>query len=388
MAIFKGTVNEIAKNEELKKFRERIAELERKGYTFGNFENAEKIHFKNTASGYAITAGKRKTRTSNCMMQCGDYFVEDGKIEIGERVYARTQFKNTLNAVGYITDVNREKHGIRIAATCFTEYEAVMLSADNITYTINEVEYDEETIFTPTQIIDGQSTDEQYPSAKAVYTLANARELLSRKTSSVTSSNKSSTTYYPSVKALTGYAEALTNKVTSISEKSTDTQYPSAKAVYDLVTGSIPVVAGHFANYEKKDLRYSELGWHLYIKQVTDNRIAVRFENEYFNSDVQTRILQLYITSGGVKYLIQINNNAKKGFFSYKADVGGAKEAEKGATEWCFGYDEGCVELYLDTDTIANISQTHELIITSAKLSDFSWNVLAELNEVSFNTGG
>ena len=61
------------------------------------------------------------------------------------------------------------------------------------------------------------------------------------KTSAITASNKTSTTLYPSIKAVVDYIaanyEALSNKLTSeagIDEDSTDTEYPTAKAVFDL----------------------------------------------------------------------------------------------------------------------------------------------------------
>ncbi len=60
------------------------------------------------------------------------------------------------------------------------------------------------------------------------------------KTSAITASNKTSTTLYPSIKAVVDYIaanyEALSNKLTSeagIDEDSTDTEYPTAKAVFD-----------------------------------------------------------------------------------------------------------------------------------------------------------
>ena len=60
------------------------------------------------------------------------------------------------------------------------------------------------------------------------------------KISAITSSNKTSTTLYPSIKAVVDYIaanyESLSNKLTSadgIDENSTDTEYPTAKAVFD-----------------------------------------------------------------------------------------------------------------------------------------------------------
>ena len=66
-------------------------------------------------------------------------------------------------------------------------------------------------------------------------------ESSSNKQSSITAVNKTSTTLYPSIKAVVDYlaanCEALSNKLTSadgIDENSTDTEYPTAKAVFDL----------------------------------------------------------------------------------------------------------------------------------------------------------
>ena len=67
-----------------------------------------------------------------------------------------------------------------------------------------------------------------------------AAENTVNKTSAITASNKTSTTLYPSIKAVVDYIaanyEALSNKLTSeagIDEDSTDTEYPTAKAVFD-----------------------------------------------------------------------------------------------------------------------------------------------------------
>ena len=90
--------------------------------------------------------------------------------------------------------------------------------------------------------ISSSSTDTQYPSAKAVYSYAEA------KANKVTSISSSSTdTEYPSAKAVYSYAEASANKSTSLSASSTDTEYPSAKAVVDFVKDSME------GSYQKVD---------------------------------------------------------------------------------------------------------------------------------------
>ena len=65
-------------------------------------------------------------------------------------------------------------------------------------------------------------------------------EHVKNKKNSITNANKTSTEFYPSIKALVDYVaanyESLSNKLTSadgIDSDSTDTEYPSAKAVYD-----------------------------------------------------------------------------------------------------------------------------------------------------------
>ena len=66
-------------------------------------------------------------------------------------------------------------------------------------------------------------------------------EHVDNKKNSITSSNRTSTDFYPSIKAVVDYIaanyEALSNKLTSeagIDGDSTDTEYPTAKAVFDL----------------------------------------------------------------------------------------------------------------------------------------------------------
>ena len=71
------------------------------------------------------------------------------------------------------------------------------------------------------------------------------------KISAITASNKTSTTLYPSIKAVVDYLvanyEDLSNKLTSeagIDGDSTDTEYPTAKAVYDYGSQILDEVAG------------------------------------------------------------------------------------------------------------------------------------------------
>ena len=69
------------------------------------------------------------------------------------------------------------------------------------------------------------------------------------KASAITASNKTSTTLYPSIKAVVDYIaanyETLSNKLSSeagIDEDSTDTEYPTAKAVFDFGVQIVDVV--------------------------------------------------------------------------------------------------------------------------------------------------
>ena len=127
---------------------------------------------------------------------------------------------------------------------------------------LNELSFNKEDRSNKTFIISYNSTDTQYPSAKAVYsyvgnagflTLSNltGKENSSNKVTSITSS--STDTQYPSAKAVYSYVgiamaniptgsdsskEDIVNKVTSIDENSTDTQYPSAKAVYSYINNA------------------------------------------------------------------------------------------------------------------------------------------------------
>lgn len=87
--------------------------------------------------------------------------------------------------------------------------------------------------------IDENSTDEQYPSAKATYDALTKKEDLENKVIEIT--DQSTDEQYPSAKAVNSELEKkenVANKVKEISEFSTDEQYPSAKAVYELSKSS------------------------------------------------------------------------------------------------------------------------------------------------------
>lgn len=82
-------------------------------------------------------------------------------------------------------------------------------------------------------VISSDSTDIEYPSAKAVYTLSLLKEDVANKTTTLSAA--STDVEYPSAKAVWDLAatkEDTSNKTTVINENSTNTQYPTAEAVY------------------------------------------------------------------------------------------------------------------------------------------------------------
>lgn len=116
------------------------------------------------------------------------------------------------------------------------------------------------------------TTDAQYPSALAVYTFVNelftiiSDNISNLNTDTEKTSNKiknfvnsHTDEEYPSAKAVYDYVENLTNSINNSVEKlvnktsilnssSTDTQYPSAKAVYDYVSNTSPKI--HYSTSE------------------------------------------------------------------------------------------------------------------------------------------
>ena len=117
--------------------------------------------------------------------------------------------------------------------------------------------------------IDANSTDNEYPTAKAVYNFVEivtddihtdlvTKENLSNKKNAI-AGNETSEQYYPSIKAVVDYLvanyENLSNKLTSeagIDSNSTDTEYPSAKAVYDLGVEILALVNDDISNVESR----------------------------------------------------------------------------------------------------------------------------------------
>ena len=82
-------------------------------------------------------------------------------------------------------------------------------------------------------------------------------EQISNKVTGISSS--STDDQYPSAKAVYDTFEKASNKVTSISSSSTDTQYPSAKAVYGMLNG---LLGGSTANW--KNTTNGSAMWYFY----------------------------------------------------------------------------------------------------------------------------
>ena len=117
--------------------------------------------------------------------------------------------------------------------------------------------------------IDEDSTDNEYPTAKAVYNFVEivtddiytdleTQENLSNKKTTITG-YETSNQFYPTIKALVDYVAAnyenLSNKLSSeagIDSNSTDTEYPSAKAVYDLGVEILALVNDDISNVESR----------------------------------------------------------------------------------------------------------------------------------------
>lgn len=99
-----------------------------------------------------------------------------------------------------------------------------------------------ENISNKTTTLASSSTDTQYPSAKAVWSLVSGKENSSNKTTSL--SNSSTNTQYPSAKAvwdLIKTKEESSNKVASLGNNPTDTQYPSAKLLKTITDGLLGI---------------------------------------------------------------------------------------------------------------------------------------------------
>ncbi len=81
-----------------------------------------------------------------------------------------------------------------------------------------------------------------------------------------------------------GVSDILENKVTAITDEATDEQYPTAKAVYDAIIAGAPAVVGRYMSYDQSDVRLRSDGWLGYVKSDSDD-IYFRFENPLIASD-------------------------------------------------------------------------------------------------------
>lgn len=100
-----------------------------------------------------------------------------------------------------------------------------------------------EKIENKTTTIDDTSTDEEYPSAKAVYDALNLQNNILQEFDNETSYDNyaiyNANTINELSKTLDSLHEKIENKTTIIDDMSTDEEYPSAKAVYDMINGRI-----------------------------------------------------------------------------------------------------------------------------------------------------
>ena len=144
-------------------------------------------------------------------------------------------FDSTTASVGYNADnpktiyTNATVNGkSAFVLTTSNNYYQIALCVDGTEYT-RELTAGGSVIYKPWAPVNNEKTD--------------------NKTSAINSSNRTSTDYYPSIKAVVDYLaanyEALSNKLTSaygIDEDSTDAQYPTAKAVYEFGAEIVDVV--------------------------------------------------------------------------------------------------------------------------------------------------
>ena len=144
---------------------------------------------------------------------------------LGEKASAATAFTFDSDTTNVTYNENNPKI-IYLSATVDNEKGIVLTSADNYC-----------------QYFFGSSKSIKTRNKNGASTYTDwelTAEKAGNKKNSITASNKTSTEYYPSLKAVTDYLaanfEAIANKLaseTGIDEDSTDAQYPTAKAVFD-----------------------------------------------------------------------------------------------------------------------------------------------------------
>lgn len=142
---------------------------------------------------------------------------------------------------------DKEKKITEISKTMTEMVKVVDSQGQDINHLFNDVEYRGN----KTLVIDSSCNDSEYPSAKAVY-----NELI-KKVDKVDGKGLSTNDYTTADKdkldGLPTSAESTENKVTAITSSGTDEQYPSAKAVYDEL--------GKKANTNDLGLQFVNLGY-------------------------------------------------------------------------------------------------------------------------------
>ena len=147
--------------------------------------------------------------------------------------------------------------------------------------------------------LDENSTDEQYPTAKAVYEgafsvankVAEEAEKLENKVTSISSSNTDA--QYPSAKAtysaIQTLAEKIANKVTVIDDSASNTTYPSSLAVKNVITEKVDAV---IPELEKK----IEEGTANVVRTTEDATMQAKFVAQS-NSDFTVKQVRNFIIS-------------------------------------------------------------------------------------------
>ena len=181
-------------------------------------------------------------------------------------------FDSTTASVGYNADnpktiyTNATVNGkSAFVLTTSNNYYQIALCVDGTEYT-RELTAGGSVIYKPWAPVNNEKTD--------------------NKTSAINSSNKTSTTLYPTIKAVVDYLaanyEALSNKLTSaygIDEDSTDAQYPTAKAVYEFGAEIVDVVG---EDISATDAAIADLKTYLGFTSGDILGLQADFENKVF----------------------------------------------------------------------------------------------------------
>lgn len=150
---------------------------------------------------------------------------EDGTITGRVTADPGTLYVDTSSTTVYICMQNKSWQAISINADGF----ATKTELNNLEVVVNTKENEENKVTS----INEESTNSQYPSAKAVYGFTQPQ--VDGLRTSVTNLQSSVTSLQNSIANVQNNKQDKSNLVTSISSSSTDSQYPSAKCVYNLV---------------------------------------------------------------------------------------------------------------------------------------------------------